>query len=150
MGIITGPNHTSFTVSDMDASVAFYRDLLGMEVISEREELPEFASRITGIPGAHLKITYLQAPGGYWLELIQYLSPPGQKLDVRTHNVGSAHLAFNVGDVDRAYAELSARGVHMKSAPTLIERGPNRGGRGLYLADPDGITIELIQPGKAE
>ncbi len=143
--MIVAPNHTSFTVSDMDRSVAFYRDLLGMEVISERTAPAEFASKVTGIPGAELKIVYLQA-GGYKLELIQYLKSVGERIDPRTNRPGSAHLAFNVDDIDRAYAELSAKGVKFQSEPQLVGGGPNKGARAVYFVDPDGFTIEFIQP----
>ena len=142
-------NHTSFTVSDVERSVSFYRDLLGMELISLAERDPGFAEKITGIPGAHLKTAYLRAPGGHHLELIQYLSPPGTKLDTRTHNVGSAHLAFDVDDLPKLYADLKAKGVQFKSPPMEVPAGPNKGNLAVYCTDPDGITLEFIQVRKA-
>lgn len=145
--MITRVNHTSFTVSDLDRSVAFYRDLLGMRVLDIADRPPEFSERITGIPGAHLKIAYLEG-GGHKLELIQYLSPAGSRLDVRTANVGSAHLAFDVDDVWRMYRDLKARGVPFASEPIEIPAGSNKGAVAVYLRGPDGITTELIQPPK--
>lgn len=142
---ITSPNHTSFTVSNMERSLAFYRDLLGMEVISDRIAPAEFAEKITGIPGAELRVVYVQA-GGYKLELIQYLKSQGERIDPRTNRPGSVHLGFNVDDVDQAYAELTAHGVKVQSPPMLVGGGPNKGGRGLYFVDPDGITLEFTQP----
>jgi len=141
-------DHTSFTVSDLERSVSFYRSL-GMELISLAERDPEFAEKITGIRGARLKIAYLRAPGGHHLELIQYLSPPGKKLDTRTHNVGSAHLAFAVDDLPALYAGLKARGVPFKSPPLEVPAGPNKGNLAVYCTDPDGITLEWIQARKA-
>jgi catechol 2,3-dioxygenase-like lactoylglutathione lyase family enzyme len=143
--MIKSVDHTSFTVCDVEKSVAFYRDLLGMELVSLAERDPAFAEKVTGIPGAHLKIAYLRAPGGYYLELIQYLSPPGTKLDTRTHNVGSAHLAFRTEDLPRMYAALNARGVPFKSPPIEVPAGPNKGNLAVYCTDPDGITLEFIQ-----
>lgn len=143
--MIIAPNHTSVTVSDMDRSLAFYRDLLGMEVISERIAPVEFASKITGIPGAELKVVYLQA-GGYKLELIQYLAGQGEKIDPRTNRPGSAHLCFSVDDVDGEYERLSKAGILFRSPPQVVGGGPNKGGRGVYFVDPDGFTIEFIQP----
>jgi catechol 2,3-dioxygenase-like lactoylglutathione lyase family enzyme len=140
-------DHTSFTVSDLERSASFYRGL-GMELISVAERDPEFAEKVTGIRGAHLKIAYLRAPGGHRLELIQYLSPPGEKLDTRTHNVGSAHLAFIVDDLPALYADLKSRGVPFKSSPMEVPAGPNKGNLAVYCTDPDGITVEFIQPRK--
>jgi catechol 2,3-dioxygenase-like lactoylglutathione lyase family enzyme len=142
--MITGVNHTSFTVSDVERSVSFYRVLLGMELLSLAERDPAFAEKVTGVPGAHLKVAYLQAPG-HRLELIQYFNPPGEKLDTRTNNVGSAHLAFDVDDLHRVYADLKAKGVQFKSSPMEVPAGPNKGTLTVYLTDPDGITLEFLQ-----
>tara|TARA_B100001971_G_C17800295_1_gene339014 strand:- start:173 stop:475 length:303 start_codon:yes stop_codon:yes gene_type:complete len=98
--MITGTNHTSFTVSNLEQSIFFYKDLLGFKLLSLADRPPEFAEKVTGIPGAHLKIAYLQAPE-HKLELIQYLSPPRKKLDTQPLNVGSAHIAFNVDDLEK-------------------------------------------------
>ena len=143
--MILNTNHTSFTVSDVESSIAFYRDLLGFKLLSLAERPPAFAELATGIPGAHLKTAYLQAPGGHRLELIQYLHPPGMKLDTRTHNVGSAHLAFDVDDLRRVYRELKGQGVRFKGDPIEIPAGPNKGNLMVYMLDPDDFTLELIQ-----
>jgi lactoylglutathione lyase len=142
--VIIAPNHTSFTVGDMDRSLAFYRDLLGMEVISDRIAKPEFAAVVTGIPGAELRVVYVQA-AGYYLELIQYLAAQGEPLQPQTNRPGSAHLCFGVDDVDRAYSKLVGSGVKVQAPPQVIPGGPNKNGRGIYFLDPDGLTIEFIQ-----
>ena len=142
--MITSVNHTSFTVSDLDRSISFYRDLLGMELMSLAGRDPAFVEKVTGIPGANLKVAYLQAPG-HRLELIQYFSPPGKKLELQTNNVGCAHLAFNVDDLPKMYADLKAKGVHFKSAPLEVSAGPNKGTLTVYFTDPDGITLEFLQ-----
>jgi catechol 2,3-dioxygenase-like lactoylglutathione lyase family enzyme len=143
--MILGVNHTSFTVSDIERSVSFYQNLLGMELLSLAERDPAFSEKVTGIPGAHLKVAYLRAPDGHRLELIEYLSPQGEKLDIRTHHVGSGHLAFDVEDLPRLFQELKAKGVIFKSHPLEVPAGPNRGTLAVYLTDPDGITLEFLQ-----
>jgi catechol 2,3-dioxygenase-like lactoylglutathione lyase family enzyme len=143
--MILNTNHTSFTVSEVERSAAFYRDLLGFKLLSLAERPPGFAELATGIPGAHLKTAYLEAPGGHRLELIQYLNPPGVKLDTRTNNVGSAHLALEVDDLHRVYRELQAKGVRFKGEPIEIPAGPNKGNLMVYMLDPDDFTLELIQ-----
>ena len=143
--MILTTNHTSFTVSDVECSVAFYRDLLGFKLLSLAERPQEFAEIATGIPGAHLRVAYLEAPGGHRLELIQYLRPPGVKLDMRTNNVGSAHLALNVDDLRRVYREFKAKGVRFKGEPIEVPAGPNKGNLMVYMLDPDDFTLELIQ-----
>jgi len=142
--VIINVNHTSFTVSDLDRSISFYRNLLGLELISLTGRDPAFSEKVTGIPGANLKIAYLQAPG-HRLELIQYLSPSGEKLDCRTNNIGSAHLAFDVDNLPALYADLKAKGVQFKSEPLEVPAGPNKGTMAVYFTDPDGITLEFLQ-----
>ncbi len=142
--MIINVNHTSFTVSDLDRSISFYRNLLGLELISLTGRDPAFSEKVTGIPGANLKIAYLQAPG-HRLELIQYLSPSREKLDCRTNNIGSAHLAFNVDNLPALYADLKAKGVQFKSEPLEVPAGPNKGTMAVYFTDPDGITLEFLQ-----
>ncbi|MCJ7493611.1 MAG: VOC family protein [Deltaproteobacteria bacterium] len=142
--MIINVNHTSFTVSDLDRSISFYRNFLGLELISLTGRDPAFSEKVTGIPGANLKIAYLQAPG-HRLELIQYLSPSGEKLDCRTNNIGSAHLAFNVDNLPALYADLKAKGVQFKSEPLEVPAGPNKGTMAVYFTDPDGITLEFLQ-----
>jgi catechol 2,3-dioxygenase-like lactoylglutathione lyase family enzyme len=145
--MITGANHTSFTVSDMERSLAFYRDLLGLEVLFDQEGTGGYLAAITGFPDAHLRIVHLRIPGStHRLELVQYYRPQGQPADVRTCNPGSAHLCFEVADLEAAYQRLRAAGVRFRSEPTPITAGANKGGAALYLLDPDGITLELFQP----
>lgn len=142
--MITGIAHVSFTVSDLERSLQFYRDLLGFRVEIEVERSGPDVEGITGIRGSKLKIGFLTLDG-FTLELIQYVSPVGEKLDLRTNNVGCAHVAFHVKDIEKTYNFLSVKGVRFKSRPNESKAGPFAGGKVVYLIDPDGITLELIQ-----
>ena len=51
-----------------------------------------------------------------------------------------------VSDLDRIYSELQNEGITFISGPVAVDTGANAGGAGLYLRDPDGITMELFQP----
>jgi lactoylglutathione lyase len=66
-------------------------------------------------------------------------------VDTRTANPGTAHIAFFVDDLDALYADLRARGVASVSDPVTPTIGPNKDGRAVYMIDPDGIRVELIQ-----
>ena len=145
MALVIKADHTSFTVSDVERSVSFYRDILGFKLLSLAERPPAFSELATGIRGAHLKTAYLEIPGGHRLELIQYLSPSGEKIDTRTNNVGSAHLALIVNDLKTMHRELKTKGFRFKGDPIEIPAGPNKGNWMVYLLDPDDFTLELIQ-----
>jgi lactoylglutathione lyase len=144
--------HTSFTVSDLDRSVVFYRDLLGLELRLEQAQDNEYTRRFVGYPDASLRVAQFSLTGGnpqrssHILELVQYIAPPGHELDLAIANVGVAHLAFEVEDLSEMYERLKGAGVHFVSEPVDITEGVNRGGRTVYFHDPDGITLEMVEP----
>jgi catechol 2,3-dioxygenase-like lactoylglutathione lyase family enzyme len=90
----------------------------------------------------------LAVPAGILLALgaLAALDPAGAPREQPTNVPGAAHLCFDVPDIQAAYQELRARGVRFRSAPVEITSAANRGARGVYLSDPDGITLELRQP----
>jgi catechol 2,3-dioxygenase-like lactoylglutathione lyase family enzyme len=145
---ITGADHTSYTVSNLERSLEFYHDLLGFEVLHIRPQITSHYFReIVGFPEGVIKGAYLAIPGtSHKLELFEYVNPRGAPLDTRNNNPGSSHLAFYVDDLAALYEALKARGVQFRSAPVYMDEGPNEGGWAVYMLDPDGITIELFQP----
>jgi catechol 2,3-dioxygenase-like lactoylglutathione lyase family enzyme len=146
MSGLAGVHHMSLTVSDLARSLAFYRDLIGLEVVMEQEKEGGYLAAITGYPDAHVRMAHLETPGGHRLELFEYVSPAGGKADVEPRNVGAPHVCFLVEDIHAAYERLCRAGVRTVSPPVEVDTGANRGGFGLYLRDPDGITMELFQP----
>ncbi len=139
-------NHTSFTVSDLDRSVEFFRDCLGFEVTSKAERDPVMTERVTGVAGARIVVAYVRGPG-HSLELIQYLSPESrQKVRSRPCDAGASHIAYNVDDLEAAVASAAQYGVIAVGAPIRVDAGPNKGAGIVFVRDPDGITIEFIQP----
>jgi lactoylglutathione lyase len=138
-------NHVGLTVSNLERSLAFYRDLLGFRVAYERGEVTaEYMPRLVGIPGARLKIVGLDIPGLH-VDLVEYIEPKGAARPGPTSDVGNVHIGFTVDDLWAAYRRLSAAGVAFKSEPVSPTVGPNKGGWAIYFVDPDGITLEMIQ-----
>lgn len=141
--MIESINHMSFTVSDLEISVEFYRDILGMKLLDISERDGDFSEQVTGIKNARLKIAYLGTKNCA-LELVQYLSPRGNKIDTKTCNTGSAHICFNVTEFEKMVHNLQINNVKFAGVPCIISGGPNKGKSVLYLEDPDSNTIELI------
>ena len=83
MAAVERLHHTGFTVSSLDRSVAFYRDLLGCEVIAAQEKEGGYLAAIVGYPDAHVRMAHLRVPGGeHVVELFEYLAPAGDRADV--------------------------------------------------------------------
>ena len=109
---IVGAHHTSYTVSNIERSKRFYCDLLGCELLWEREIVDKYFRDIVAFPDSVVKAAELRIPGSdHVLELFEYVHPRGAKPDMSTNNPGSSHLAFLVDDLRAAYEELSAKGV---------------------------------------
>jgi catechol 2,3-dioxygenase-like lactoylglutathione lyase family enzyme len=151
---VQGAHHTSFTVPQLEKSVEFFRDALGLELLFIREVTAAYFGRIVGHPGCEVKAALLRIPGSnHHVELFQYLepAPPGSgdtlgAQGLRPWDVGSSHLAFLINDLPDLYTQLQTKGARFLSEPVLIDSGPNRGAYAVYLRDPNGILIELFQP----
>lgn len=147
MSEVTKLHHTGYTVSDLDRSLAFYRDLLGCEVVARQEKRGGYLAEIVGYPDAHVRMAHLRAPeSGHIIELFEYLAPESEHPRLEPCNVGTAHMSFLVSDLNATYERLLAAGIEFYSPPVKIDTGINVGGLAVYLRDPDGITMELFQP----
>ena len=142
---VLATNHTSFTVSDLDRSIAFFTEVLGFEMVNRALRAPNLISSITGISGADIEVAYIQGPG-HRLELIQYHGPSGRRqVESRPCDSGFAHVAYDVDDVDAAVIASARHQVLPIGEVTVIDKGPNAGRKVVYLRDRDGVTIEYIE-----
>jgi len=145
MPTIQRPHHTGIQVADLDRSVAFYRDILGFELVFQWNPQADYIRTIVGYPGADIHAAILRMPGSdYFLEILEYRNVEKTPVDTRTANPGTAHLAFFTDDCDALYEELVAKGVRSVNPPVTPTIGPNTGGRAVYMIDPDGIRVEFI------
>lgn len=146
---IGAANHVGLTVADIERSIRFYRDTLGMELIRRRPRVDDdYVQRQTGYPGVVLNVaSFKPSPNSsVTLEVVQYMTHAGEPADPATNRAGSGHLCLLVDDLKACYEELRAKGVRFKSEPVRITAGPNEGGYVVYFLDPDGYPLELFQP----
>ena len=139
-------HHTGLTVSDLERSLHFWRDAMGMEVLFQQEKAGGYLEAIVGEPGAHVLMAHLAFGGeGPRIELFQYLAPGGGRHFSRPADQGFAHVCVACDDLGEWLERLIAAGGTPFSEPVEIDTGVNRGGRGVYLRDPDGHVVELFE-----
>src|SRR5256885_2045253 len=144
---IIAADHTGITVSNLERSLAFWRDVLGFEFSHSAHQTGERPEQITGVKGAELKLAVVKSPSGHKIELLEYFAPPDRKqhVDLRPCDVGSIHVALTIDNLDAILERIAAIGWKAAGTPQPPTAGPNAGKRVVYVRDPDGTTIELMQ-----
>ena len=142
-----GLHHVGITVKDLEASIRFYHDVLGLEFSNEPSpwfDGPELGPAV-GVPGAALRQVSLLV-GDTTVELLEYKSPPSETTaPLDSNNIGASHVAFLVEDIVAKKAELEGKGVTFFSDVNLVDEGVLAGWRWVYFADPDGYPLELVE-----
>ena len=141
--MITKMRHTGIVVTDMDRSLKFYRDLLGLEVALDREQGNAFLDKLLALDRVRMRVVMLEAQDGNRIELFQFYSHPDKPADQITINrIGCSHVCFAVDNVDKDYQRLREAGMQFNCPPTV---SPDGYAKVTYAHDPDGTTIELTQ-----
>ena len=140
-------HHVGLTVKDLDASIGFYHNLLGLGFSNEPS--PWFAGdelgRAVGVPGAELRQVSLCA-GDTTIELLEYRRPQSDTTrPLASQSLGASHIAFRVDDVHEVKAELEQKGVKFFSDVNVVDEGVLAGWRWVYFSDPDGYPLELVE-----
>jgi lactoylglutathione lyase len=142
--------HTGITVSNLEKSVKFYRDVVGFKLkvpptdVFSGEEL----SKGVGVPGASLKLAVFQFPEGpEEIEMLQYLTPKCPSKPLHANCLGAFHVAIRVKDIAAKMKEMEAKGVKFFTPANTISEGALAGWKWAYFKDPDGITMELVECG---
>lgn len=145
----TGFAHAGVTVSDMERSLRFYGDGLGLVCMNRRRVTDAFIKRIVAVGELDaIEVAYLALPDGtVAVELLRYDGADACEGRARPCDPGSGHVCLLVGDAHAVWERaLAAGGTARSEAPVRIADGPYAGGFSGYLADPDGYPVELLQP----
>ncbi len=147
-GLLHRVHHIGVSVSDLDRSIAFYRDLFGAEPLFVNDMRGEGLSRGAGVEGADLRFCMIRIENVV-LELIEWRNPRPVRLDPTGPAVGAIHVAFEVPDIAAVHARLRERGIRFVAEPHRF--GPEDeapavvGATFAYFQDPDGVGLEVYQ-----
>lgn len=141
-------HHVGLVVKDLDRSIYFYHDLLGLPLANEVTpwfEGPGLEKGV-GVPGATLRQTSMWVGENSTMELIEYGNrPPENTTHIPNNYLGAAHVCFKVADIHAKKAELESKGVTFYSEVNVVDAGPLAGWRWCYFSDPDGLALELVE-----
>jgi catechol 2,3-dioxygenase-like lactoylglutathione lyase family enzyme len=142
--LFLGIDHTAIVVSDTAASLRFYRDTLGFEVVGESENYGAEQEHLNNVFGARLHITSLQTPNGPGVEFLEYLAPRDGRPyphDESPNDLVHWQTKIRTVSAEDALTRLRAAGAPMLSSG-LVDLKP---GRSMTVRDPDGHAVQLVE-----
>lgn len=132
-------HHVGLTVSDLDRTIEFYRDVLGLEVLDRFSVSGEAFSAAVGVEEATGRFAHLDA-GGARVELVEYEPEDEARLAADVNQPGAKHVGLAVEDLDAFYEGLP-EAVETTSEPRTTASGT----RILFLRDPEGNLVEVLE-----
>lgn len=143
--------HVGLTVSDLDRSIAFYRDILGLRFIGEILMEGSETEAIFQRPGCRARVAYLNGSDEEKMppvELIQFLDRKPEEQPSSLFRTSVSEICFYTDDADKTYKDLVSQGVQCLSAPQTFDFSKDGFGRSraFYFMDPDGIILEMMEP----
>lgn len=134
-------HHYGVTVSDIDRTLSFYEDVLGLEKTTELSFQSEAFDKFVGVDGADVDIVFLNA-GDCDVELLEYNEPEGNNANagISNNDIGASHLCLEVNDLDSVYDDI-ADDIEFINPPQTLDNGAIVA----YAYDPDGNVIEFLE-----
>ena len=142
MQLFKSLHHSGIVVKDIEKSVKFYCDVLGMQVADRRERIGGSINFVVGYEDVHIECVDLNFGDGHLIELIQYHIPePLERPTDERSFLGASHIAFIVDNIGSAFQHLINNGAKEMNNPVEVAPGKTC----CYIRDPDGNWIELIE-----
>lgn len=135
--------HTGIVVSNLEKSLHFYRDILGLKVQRDMLEEGEFIDNISGLKNVKVRTIKMSADDNNLIELLYYESHKRKpRKNNELPNIGVSHPAFTVENIDYEYKRLKEKGVKFNCPPQI---SPDGKAKVTFCYDPDGVSIELVE-----
>ncbi len=147
--LFLGIDHTAIVVDDTDASLALYRDALGLRVAGESLNYGIEQERLNNVFGARLRITALRAPEGPGIEFLEYLAPSDGRpypADARANDLVHWQTTLVLDDVEARLSGLLARGFRLVSSGVVAFSEADWFATASVVRDADGHALRLVAP----
>jgi catechol 2,3-dioxygenase-like lactoylglutathione lyase family enzyme len=148
--VFLGIDHTAITVADSDASLHFYRDVLGMRIVGESDNYGTEQEHLNNVFGAHLRITALRCGSGPGIELLEYLAPRDGRpfpADEHANDLVHRHTILASANAEQASQILSTNHSNFVSSTLVTDSHAQLGFKKAFLVrDPDGHVLEIAEP----
>ena len=134
--------HIGIVVNNIENSLKFYRDLLGLKVIKDMDEQGVYIDNMLSLDNVQVKTVKLSADTGNTLiELLDFKSHNDN--EVRNfYTIGASHIALTVDNLEDLYKHLSANNIKFNAPP---QKSPDGIVKVTFCNDPDGTPIELVE-----
>jgi catechol 2,3-dioxygenase-like lactoylglutathione lyase family enzyme len=142
-------DHVNLVVADMQAMIAFYRDILGMRLSRQVTISGPWIDDVTDLADVTADVAFMEAPDGPTIEMIHYRRPQGMRAEGQSipNTFGLRHVAFCVSDIDQVAAAVRSAGLTLLSeihrVPTAQVAFSQTQKRLVYFRDPEGNLMEL-------
>ncbi|MGD0876603.1 MAG: VOC family protein [Anaerolineales bacterium] len=144
--MITGLFHASYTISDVEKTVSFCKEVLGLEHTRWQISNQPYLASVTGIPGCSLRIGFARAEGDDTsYEMVEYVQPKGPRARTGFGIPGSIYMSWEVDNLEAAIERLRKANTSIIASPATIEDGLWKDARGVFFLGPDDILTELVE-----
>ncbi len=143
--MILETRHVGINVANMDESVHFWRDVMGLQVVVDMWEEGDYIDTLQNLPDVRVHIIKLRAPDGSVIELLEdvaHPTPPPDPQHNRLCDRGIRHIAFTVADVEESYQILRRHGCEVLSKPIT---SPDGYAKLFFARDPEGNLVEIVE-----
>jgi len=134
--------HIGITITDIDKSLAFYKDALGFEVVRIMDESGQHIDNFSDLSGVNVKTIKLKDKSGAMLELLKYHSHPETANNDPICRIGCSHFALTVPDLDALIEKIVNMGYSVNCEPQF---SPDGNVKLTFAKGPDGVLLELVE-----
>lgn len=142
--------HVGLTVSNIEESIKFYKEILGLKYDGQMVMEGEATERLFALENCRVKVAYLNGSDEVMappVELIEFVSEKAKVIENKLNQTSISELCFYVENIDETYETLKSKGVEFLSEPQYFDLTSQGFGKSkaVYLKDPDGIVLELME-----